>query len=245
MVLLSFIATCIEQTCIQGEIASRAHTRQRLTFGKVTKTEDDGAQKELHIYRLVLFVKSASSLVDYVISLQEQHFREFWLPCKSRQLVCQWSCDSSFTDTAYLLVSATTTLLRFLVESHDASYNAETCSKLLSLLEKLKTARENYDWDLAQLCIDTCGPPIEKLVAANSSLLNTDREPRPDTMGGGGATPLQDDTEYSDGTQLQGAGAVQQVNDSVTIPLDLDIPWDYLWEDMIDPWLVETQQDVP
>ncbi|GAB7330738.1 hypothetical protein MBLNU13_g02284t3 [Cladosporium sp. NU13] len=193
---------------------------------KVTKKEDDREQKELHIYRLALLLKSASSLVDYVASLQEQHFREFWLPY-----------------TAYLLVSATTTLLRLLVESDDASYKAETCSKLLSLLETLKTAREHYDWDLAQLCIDTCGQPIEKLAAVNSSLLNTDREPRPDTMGDGGATPLQDGTEYLDGVQL-GAGAVQPVNDSITFPLDLDIPWDYLWEDMIEPWLVETHQDV-
>lgn len=149
-----------------------------------------------------------------------------------------------FTDTAYLLVSATTTLLRLLVESDDASYKVEACSKLLGLLETLKTAREHYNWDLAQLCIDTCGPPIEKLAAVSFSLLDADLEPRPVNMGGGGPTPLQDDTAYSNVPQLQDAGAAQQVNDSVTFPLDLDIPWDYLWDDMIEPWLVETQQDV-
>ena len=141
-------------------------------------------------------------------------------------------------------MSATTTLLRLLVECDDASYKAEACSKLLSFFETLKTARERYGWDLAQLCIDTCGPSIEKLVAVNSSLLNTDREPRPEAIRGGGVTQLQDDTEYPDGTQLQDASAVQPVDGSITFPLDLDIPWDYLWEDMIDPWLVETQQDV-
>lgn len=57
---------------------------QKLTFGQVTKGENDRAQKELHSYRLALLRKSASSLVDYVASFQEQHFREFWLPCTYR-----------------------------------------------------------------------------------------------------------------------------------------------------------------
>jgi hypothetical protein len=149
-----------------------------------------------------------------------------------------------FPDTAYLLVSATTTLLRLLVESDDASYKVEACSKLLGLLETLKTAREHYSWDLAQLCIDTCGPPIEKLAAVNSSLLDTDLEPRRVNTGGGGPTPLQDDRAYSNVPQIQDAGAAQQVNDAITFPLDLDIPWDYLWDDMIKPWPLESQQDV-
>ena len=135
-------------------------------------------------------------------------------------------------------------MLRLLVESDDALYKALACSKLLRLLETLRVAREQYSWDLAQLCIDTCGPPIEKFVAVNSSLLNTSRETRPDAMGGGGATSLQGETAYSNGTQLGEAGVAQPVDDSITFPLDLDIPWDYPWDDMIEPWLVETQQDV-
>jgi hypothetical protein len=141
-------------------------------------------------------------------------------------------------------VSAATTVLRLLVESDDDSYKAEAYSKLLSFLKTLKVARDHYGWDLAQLCIDTCGPPIEKLVAMNSSLLNTHQEPRPDVVGGGGGTSLEDDTSYSNGPHLQGTGAAQSADDSITFPLDLDIPWDYLWDDLIEPWPVEFQQDV-
>lgn len=141
-------------------------------------------------------------------------------------------------------MSAATTTLRLLVESDDTSYKAEACSKLLSLLETLKFARNHYGWDLAQLCIDTCGPPIEKLVVVNTSLLNTDREPRPNAVGGGVVASPQGGTSYSVGNHLRDAGAAQSAGDLTTFPLGLDIPWDYLWDDMIEPWPVEFQQDV-
>jgi hypothetical protein len=141
-------------------------------------------------------------------------------------------------------VSAATTVLRLLVESDDDSYKAEACSKLLSLLKTLKVARDHYGWDLAQLCIDTCGPPIEKLVAMNSNLLDTDREPRSDAVRGGGGASSQGGTSYSNVPQLPDTGAVHPADDSISFPLDLDIPWDYLWDDMIEPWPVELQEDV-
>jgi len=141
-------------------------------------------------------------------------------------------------------VSATTTLLRLLVESDDDSFKAEAYSKLLSFPKTLKMAREHYGWDLAQLCIDTCAPSIEKLVAINSSLLNTDQESRSDVVGGGGGASSQDVTAYSIGPQLPDTGAAHPADDSITFPLDLDIPWDYLWDDLIEPWPVEFQQDV-
>lgn len=100
-------------------------------------------------------------------------------------------------------------------------------------------ARDQHDWDLAQLCLDTCGPTIEKLFAVNSDLLRTHREPRSDAVGGEGGVSSQAVTLDSNGTLLQNVGTTQSANDSVTFPLDLDIPWDYLWDDMIEPWPVE------
>lgn len=136
-------------------------------------------------------------------------------------------------------------MLRLLVESDDSSYKAEACSRLLSLLETLQVAREQYSWDLAQLCIDMCAQPIEKLVVANSSLINIDRELRADAADGGGGPSSQGDTAYANGTHPRDAGAAQPIDiDSIPFPLDLDIPWDYLWDDVIDPWPVEFQQDV-
>lgn len=136
-------------------------------------------------------------------------------------------------------------MLRLLIESDDASYKAEACSRLFSLFETLQVAREQYSWDLAQLCIDTCGQPIENLVAANSTLFNTNREPRPHAADGGSRPSSEGDTVYANGTHPWDAGAAQPIDvDSIIFPLDLDIPWNYLWDDMIDPWPVESQQDV-
>lgn len=112
-------------------------------------------------------------------------------------------------------MSAATTLLRLLVESDDASYKAKACSKLLGLLETLKVAQEHYGWDLAQLCIETCGPTIEKLVAVNSDLLRTDRELRSDAAGGEGGVSSQAVTLDSNGTLLQNVGTSQSANSTL------------------------------
>jgi len=101
-------------------------------------------------------------------------------------------------------------------------------------------AREHYGWDLAQLCIDTCGQPIEKLVAANSGVLHTDREPSLNVMGSGSGAPPRNVTANCSVPPQQTIGTAEEVNELITFPLDLDIPWDYLWDDMIEPWPVNT-----
>jgi hypothetical protein len=72
----------------------------------------------------------------------------------------------------------------------------------------------------------------------NSDLSNIERGSIPDALGCGGGSPSQDVMVYSNGTHLQGSGAANPAGDSITFPLDLDIPWDYLWDDMIEPWPV-------
>lgn len=141
-------------------------------------------------------------------------------------------------------MSAVTTLLRLLVESDSTSHRAEICTKLLKFLEVLKVAREKYSWDLAQLCIDTCGQPIEKLVAVNSTILGTEREPNATAVANGFGTVTHDVAAHSDGTPLRNDVAADLLADPMTFPLDLDIPWDYLWDDMVEPWPMDLPQNV-
>ena len=147
-------------------------------------------------------------------------------------------------------MSAVTALLRLLVESDDTSFRALACSKLLSFLGTLKVARDQYNWDVAQLCIDTCGQPIEKLASVNLSVLHTRREPNSNVVGDESDAPPQSVTACSNGElslpdvgRTQAVSGAQVVNDSITLPLDLDIPWDFLWDDLIEPWPLGTQHD--
>lgn len=61
---------------------------QTLTPSQVTASGNAESQKELQDYRLALLQKSALSVVEYIASLQEEQFREFWLPC---ELLCAGS----------------------------------------------------------------------------------------------------------------------------------------------------------
>lgn len=138
------------------------------------------------------------------------------------------------TDTAYLLVSAVTTLLRFTVESGNAAKRSEVSNKLLDFLKTLRVAREHYGWDLAQQCIDTCGHPIEQLAAAGFNMPETSRNPalaneslvatRPPA-----ALPA---TDLDVPEQQPGVDLPLPPDDII----NLDIPWDHLWDDMVEPW---------
>jgi hypothetical protein len=43
----------------------------------------------------------------------------------------------------------------------------------MRLLHTLRTARRDYDWDLATLCIETCEQSIERVAAANKVSLES------------------------------------------------------------------------
>lgn len=100
-------------------------------------------------------------------------------------------------------------------------------------------ARDQHGWDLAQLCIETCSQPIERLAAAC----------RPDV----GVAQEEADQQTTNGfhhmamgaARLEGGAPAQQqgvaIEDWQTLdpgefPVDLDIPWDHLWETSLEPW---------
>lgn len=99
-------------------------------------------------------------------------------------------------------------------------------------------ARDQHGWDLAQLCIETCSQPIERLAAAC----------RPDTgiaQGEANQQPTNELHHTATDAQLEGGGPAQhqgiaiedwQTLDAGEFPVDLDIPWDHLWETSLDPW---------
>ncbi|KAL3428244.1 C6 transcription factor [Phlyctema vagabunda] len=100
---------------------------------------DDPSSPEILKYRQFECRKAAQNIVDFVQSLTSSHLGEFWLPYG-----------------AYYLTSTTTLLLRFAVETTDDSV-AESCvSSVKTLTQRLRQAKDDDDWDLADDSLSQC-----------------------------------------------------------------------------------------
>lgn len=120
------------------------------------------------------------------------------------------------------------------METPNATDRSQSAVALLQLLETLRTARRDHDWDLSVLCIDTCEQSIERVAAANKVVVETLHAsaamPAPITIPG--THSLGPDV-----TAQQIDIATQLVAEHNDISFSLDIPWDHLWDDMTEPWL--------
>ncbi|KEQ66605.1 uncharacterized protein M437DRAFT_18399, partial [Aureobasidium melanogenum CBS 110374] len=98
-------------------------------------------------YRLSVLRSSAREIADFVCALTSQHLAEWWLPY-----------------TAHLLASSAMILLRCTIETTDSSAR-ETCTRSLEALRKrLRSAREDSDWDLADIFLNQCDEPISRVI---------------------------------------------------------------------------------
>ncbi|THY88609.1 hypothetical protein D6C92_07563, partial [Aureobasidium pullulans] len=115
------------------------------------KVASDGQQPDNsseHLrYRLSVLRSSAREIADFVCALKSQHLAEFWLPY-----------------TAHLLASSAMILLRCTVETTD-TLARETCKQSLeSLRKRLRSARDEDDWDLADIFLNQCDEPISRVI---------------------------------------------------------------------------------
>lgn len=147
--------------------------------------------------------EAASVLTEFVCSLDAVQLGEFWLPY-----------------TAHLLVSATTILLRCLLESTDLAAKKDCAGKLLRLKRRLETARQASEWDLADFCLERCSEPINKIASAmgiltDQPLLHSTTEP---------AASHDRDAFDTDAT-------FTDLPSEFFLPVDsLDYPFDALWD---------------
>jgi hypothetical protein len=179
----------------------------RIAF-KATLAESTTSVSEARSYRLAVLREAAFALTDFVTTLTPAQLSEFWLPY-----------------TAHLLVTATTILLRCLLESTDLGTKRLCAVKLVQLRSRLKTARQESDWDLADFCLERCSDPIGKI---STALGVTDDSTSPSTSTTDAApVPLQ--TEY---TPIGGiSGSIEEWPMDFLFPVDsLDYPFDALWD---------------
>jgi hypothetical protein len=126
-----------------------------------------------------------------------------------------------------------TTLLRCTVESSNTTDKSQSAIALMRLLDTLRTARRDYGWDLATLCIETCEQSIERVAAANKAILEPTSVAATQMM----PTPALETHAVAPGTIVQMANTDQQpAVEEMQLPFSLNIPWDHLWDDVAEPW---------
>ncbi|KAK6440373.1 hypothetical protein LTR95_003399 [Oleoguttula sp. CCFEE 5521] len=171
---------------------------KRLAF-KTTLREKGKSHSVAKQYRFAELYDAAMAIVDFIASLCSGDFRSFWLPY-----------------TTYLLVSATTTLLRCTVESHNIEDKKRSALALVRLLHTLRNACVVDEWDLAELCIETCGPSIERVAAVYTVATHF--------------SPLVLPSEQSSASNELADGTLQVRRDT-QVPVD-----DGFWHEMESTW---------
>lgn len=132
-----------------------------------------------------------------------------------------------FPDTAYLLVSAATILLRCIVESSILQTKQVCMLKLKAFQKRLQTARDTSGWDLADFCLERCSLPIDQIATAMRATLPESRQQSSSTT-----------ENISDGAAAHPeSGIVSIQNEALAYPSDFMLPvdaWDIPWENMWD-----------
>ncbi|KAH3904477.1 hypothetical protein HBI56_171410 [Parastagonospora nodorum] len=169
---------------------------------------------EIQYCRLVSLREASCATVDFVASLQHAQLQEFWLPY-----------------TSYLLVSAATILLRCTIECEDLATKKSCISKLIVFRDRLRTAREESEWDLADFCLERCEEPIQKLADAFQTISYSRQEARTETM-----------ASISHDKPIEVGIADYSGDEPIALPdlflsLDtLEYPWDNLWDTFEASW---------
>ncbi|KAF1916401.1 C6 transcription factor-like protein [Ampelomyces quisqualis] len=94
---------------------------------------------------------ASSAVLDYILSLGEPQFQDFWLPYATQ-----------------IFVHAITVSLRCTVETEDAEIRNTSVSRLQRVIAHMQFARDNYDWDIAIYALERCAEPVSKIASLNA-----------------------------------------------------------------------------
>lgn len=188
----------------------------RLAF-KASLEGSRNSSFEARQYRLATLREATLDVVDFVSSLDESQLHEFWMPY-----------------TSYLLVTAATILLRCTIECGDIETKKACATRLVGFRNRLRRARTDSEWDLADFCLERCHEPIQKIANALGILTHDTQvedlgqrvtmNPAPGTMDQVEVGVLGSDTSLSD----------------FSVPIDsLDYPWETLWDSFEGPWSIQ------
>ncbi|KAF3918496.1 hypothetical protein ABW21_db0205396 [Orbilia brochopaga] len=107
-----------------------------------TISTDSAVKSNIHDWLLGLQI-SATRVLEFVTKLTPLQLQEFWLPY-----------------TSHLLVVATMILLRCAVETENQAIKIACAATLISFKDALELHRDNYAWELGDLCLERCADLI-------------------------------------------------------------------------------------
>ncbi|KAF2108411.1 C6 transcription factor-like protein [Lophiotrema nucula] len=137
----------------------------RLLLGRVAlRAAVLTGDEDLQCTRLRELRKSTAAVLDFVLYLGESQFLDFWIP-----------------HVAHLLVLAVMIALRCAVEASKSEDRNTAITRLERVIAHIQHARDNYDWDIANYCIERCSDSISKIasLAAREPQAPPEAEVRP------------------------------------------------------------------
>ncbi|KAF2813280.1 uncharacterized protein BDZ99DRAFT_382177 [Mytilinidion resinicola] len=161
--------------------------------------DPDSEHDRLHELRM-----SSSAVVEFVLDLKKRHFQDFWLPY-----------------TAHMLVLATMVSLRCTVETKEADVRNASISRLKQLMAYIQHARDDYDWDIADVCLERCSGPIIKMASLTTQEAQT-------ASGSAISTSIEAGLEDAQLNALD-AGSSLLFSDLLD-PAAFDFPLEALWD---------------
>ena len=184
----------------------------RLLLARVTLRsavlEGDSTLGRDRIYQL----RAASSAVlDFLLSLGELQFQDFWLPY-----------------VTHLLVHAITVSLRCTVETQDPETRNTSINRLQRVIAHIQFARDNYDWDLAIYCLERCAEPVSRIASLNA------RDPAPPSETGAEIPSAAPNANgHGTGVEVPPVPTFDDTNFLLSDILDpnaFDFSWEALWD---------------
>ncbi|KAJ9396058.1 transcriptional regulator family: Fungal Specific TF [Paecilomyces variotii] len=130
-----------------------------------TVHRDDNDDWEARRYYLSKCRKTAQAIINFVLSLNRTEIDAFWLPY-----------------SAYHFASAVTLILRCALETEDDNTARECVTSAKDLLDFLRAAKHNWNWDLGDICINQSETIVEKLTD-NGYLASRRRDRHASTSG--------------------------------------------------------------
>ncbi|KAF1949256.1 C6 transcription factor-like protein [Byssothecium circinans] len=166
----------------------------RVTLRAAILAGDAGLEKA----RLDELRASSSAVLEFVLWLEQSQFLDFWFPYAT-----------------HLLVHAVTVSLRCSVENENVEARNASVSQLQRAMEHIRHARDDYDWDIANYCLERCSDSVSKVASLTAA---PQAEEPPDVYGG---TNAGNDTLDDDPSLL--------LSDLLD-PNAFDFSWEALWD---------------